>query len=337
MRCKSSNILITGGLGFMGSAFIRHLLQKQDFKGTILNVDAMTYAADLRNVQAVQTSSRYFFLQADINQYELLEKIILEREITIIVNFAAQTHVDRSIAQPGIFMESNIRGTYTLLEIVRKHAYIHFHQISTDEVFGSLQEQGKFTETSGYRPNSPYAASKAAADHLVRSYVHTYNISATISHSVNNYGAHQCIEKFIPLLITRALQKKSLPIYGNGENIREWIFVEDHAEAVWRIIMNGGSAESYNIGGTESICNIDLVQRVLRLLAQEENVPISHYECLIQFVQDRPGHDFRYGVDASKIFCKLRFLPTVSLEKGLRKTIQWYRKQQKKRAGFSAI
>jgi len=320
-----NNLLVTGGCGFMGSAFIRYLLSSNDFNGKIVNLDLLTYAGNMRNVKAIETSPRYSFMQGNITDGELVEQLILDHEIDGIVNFAAETHVDRSIASPGVFMDSNIRGVFILLEAVRKFPHIHYHQISTDEVFGSLGESGTFLTHSPYRPNSPYSASKASADHLIRAYVNTYKISATISRAANNYGPYQFPEKFIPLMITNALCGRSLPVYGNGKNIRDWIFVEDHAEAVWEILKWGPSFESYNIGGKEEVSNIDLLYLLLKTLAKETDQDLEDLHKLITFIDDRPGHDYRYAMDTYKLM-HLGFTAKTTLEEGLKRTISWFAK-----------
>ncbi len=321
---STSTLLVTGGMGFMGSDFIRYLLCDTDFRGKIVNVDLLSYAANPENLKSIHTSPRYAFIQVDITNAKQIDQIILENEVDFIINFAAETHVDRSIAEPSPFMDTNIRGTYTLLEAIRMYPHIHFHQISTDEVYGSLGEGGTFTESSSYRPNSPYAASKASADHLVRAYINTYKISATLSHSANNYGPYQFPEKFIPLMITNALRQKSLPVYGKGINIRNWIFVRDHSKAIYEILQKG--RDSYNIGGLVEISNIDLLKKVLKILAEEERKSFKEYEKLITFTDDRAGHDFRYSLDTTKIERELGFYPMVQLEEGLRKTVRWYKK-----------
>ncbi len=268
-------------------------------------------------------------MQGDILDVDLVSKILLESEIDSIVHFAAETHVDRSISSPRPFIDTNITGTFTLLEQVRKNPHIHFHHISTDEVYGSLGESGFFHERSPYRPNSPYAASKAASDHLVRSYINTYKISATLSHCSNNYGPCQYPEKLIPLMILNALERKPLPIYGNGGNIREWLFVEDHAKAVYQILCLGKNGETYDIGGTEEISNLQLIHLLLPIIAEEAHCPKEQIFDLIKYVPDRPGHDYRYAIDDSKIRTELGWEPTTLLPEGLRRTVRWYLKNRK--------
>jgi len=321
---RLKRILVTGGAGFIGSAFIRYLLQQPEFNGSIINYDLLTYAADRDNLKSVEDSRRYSFIQGDICNSLLVEKLVIEKKVDAIVHFAAETHVDRSIASPAVFINSNIQGTFSLLEVVRKYPDIHFHHISTDEVYGSLGEQGVFTEESQIRPNSPYAASKAASDHLVRAFAHTYGLSTTISHCSNNYGPYQYPEKFIPLMILSCLQKKPLPIYGQGLNRREWLYVADHAEAVWTILQKGRAKETYDIGGTEECSNMELLERILQVVSEEIGEDLHTLRSLIRFVPDRPGHDFRYAIEGKKIRNELGWQPQVTLAEGLRKTVQWY-------------
>ena len=298
----------------MGSSFIRYVLSKKDFSGQISNLDLLTYAGNLENLEEIEQDSRYCFYHGDIRDRAFLETL---DPIDVIVHFAAETHVDRSITGPKVFLETNIWGTYQLLEFVKKHPTIHFHQISTDEVYGALGKEGVFTESSPYRPNSPYSASKASADHLVRSYAETYGISTTLSHASNNYGPGQYPEKFIPLMIQRAKEGKPLPVYGNGKNRREWLFVEDHSQAIWQILEGGKKGEVYNVGGKDERSNIDLLHLILDLMEDKE------LEKLITYVEDRPGHDFRYAMEGSKMKA-LGWEPEWSMEKGLRATIKWY-------------
>jgi dTDP-glucose 4,6-dehydratase len=303
-------------------------MQNQDFHGNVINYDLLTYAGNLDNVKSVSQSKRYRFFQGNILDSKLLEKVLLEEEVDAIVHFAAETHVDRSIDRPGDFIETNIKGTYVLLELLRKYTHIHFHHISTDEVYGSLGEGGSFHEHSIVRPNSPYAASKAASDHLVRAYTHTYGISSTVSHCSNNYGPCQYPEKLIPLMILNALNRKPLPIYGTGANVREWLFVEDHARAVWEILLKGKNKETYDIGGTDEVKNSDLVHLLLQIVAVETGQNLQELTNLIRYVNDRPGHDFRYSIDDSKIRKEIGWEPKVNLNEGLKKTVRWYVKNQ---------
>lgn len=320
-----SRILVTGGAGFVGSAFIRYLFTVQDFTGKVINYDLLTYAANVENVAGIATSRRYSFLQGDILDRRLLEESILREEIDTIVHFAAESHVDRSIRDPLAFIETNIKGTFVLLELVRKFPHIHFHHISTDEVYGSLGDGGFFNERSSLRPNSPYAASKAASDHLVRSYIHTYGISATVSHCSNNYGPCQHSEKLIPLTILNAAARKPIPLYGTGVNVRQWLYVEDHASAVWEILCKGKNHETYDIGGNDEVKNREIVETLVRIVGEETGK--EGLEDLIRLVPDRPGHDFRYAIDDKKIRNELGWQPRVSLQEGLRKTVRWYLKR----------
>lgn len=317
----TASLFVTGGAGFIGSAFIRYLLRSPDFTGRILNYDLLTYAGNLESLKGFRTHPRYRFVQGDILNQPLVEKLLLEQEIDTVVHFAAETHVDRSIASAQPFIETNVKGTLLLLEAVRKFPPIHFHHISTDEVYGSLGESGAFNENSPYRPNSPYAASKAASDHLVRAFAQTYGISTTISHCSNNYGPHQHVEKFIPLMIHNCLKKKPLPIYGRGSNIRDWLYVDDHAEAIWHILQKGKKRQTYDIGGKTELSNLEMLHALIDLIQSERP---GEYHSLIRFVQDRPGHDFRYALDTSKIEQELQWRPKISLKEGLLRTIRWY-------------
>ncbi len=318
------NLLVTGGAGFMGSAFIRFLLRNPDFTGKITNFDALTYAGNLESLSGFHDHPRYRFIQGNILDQPLVEKILETDEIDAIVHFAAESHVDRSIDSALPFIETNVKGTLSLLEAVRKMPYIHFHHISTDEVYGSLGESGTFTEHSPYRPNSPYSASKAASDHLVRAFTHTYNLSTTISHSSNNYGPWQYPEKFIPVMILNCLKRQPLPVYGRGANVRDWVYVDDHAEAVWNILQFGKKGETYNIGGHSEKTNLELLHLLIDQIAIEKKQNPSSYHQLIRFVTDRPGHDFRYAIDTAKIEKELHWHPKVSLAEGLRRTVHWY-------------
>ncbi len=321
---KLDRILITGGAGFIGSAFIRWLIRLPEFEGRIVNLDKLTYAADLKLLKSLEDHPRYRFIQGDILNQKLVEELLETHEIDAVVHFAAETHVDRSIASARPFIETNVQGTLTLLEAVRKLPDIHFHHISTDEVYGSLGESGAFSEMSPYRPNSPYAASKAASDHLVRAFARTYGISTTISHCSNNYGPGQNREKFIPLMICHALEGKPLPVYGRGANIRDWLYVDDHAEAIWRILCHGRQGETYDIGGGEELTNLLLLERLLRILSDETGYPLRGYHDLVRHVSDRPGHDFRYAIDTGKIKKDLGWSPNTLMDNGLRKTIRWH-------------
>lgn len=314
------NLLITGGSGFIGSAFIRMLLRQTPCQ--VYNLDALTYAAQPQALKGFEENPRYHFIQGNILNQPLVEKILEEREIDAIVHFAAETHVDRSIASARPFIETNIQGTLSLLEALRKFPHIHFHHISTDEVYGSLGEGGLFSETTPYRPNSPYSASKAASDHLVRAFAHTYNLSTTLSHCSNNYGPYQNPEKFIPLMLLHCLQGKPLPVYGRGANVRDWLYVDDHVEAIWAILCKGKRGETYDIGGQSELTNLELLHLLIDLLAEQKRESPEKYRSLIRFVTDRPGHDFRYAIDTSKIERELGWKPRTGLQEGLKKTIQ---------------
>ncbi len=317
----NASLFVTGGAGFIGSAFIRYLLRQPDFKGRILNYDLLTYAGNLEFLNGFHDHPRYRFVQGDILNQPLVEKLLLEQEIDTIVHFAAESHVDRSIASALPFIDTNVKGTLSLLEAARKFPQIHFHHISTDEVYGSLGESGAFNEHSPYRPNSPYAASKAASDHLVRAFAHTYGLSTTLSHCSNNYGPCQNREKFIPLMIHNCLKRLPLPVYGRGANIRDWIYVDDHAEAIWKILQQGKRGQTYDIGGKTELTNLELLHLIMDLISQEHP---GDYKSLIRFVQDRPGHDFRYALDTAKIEKELYWRPKTSLREGLKKTLHWY-------------
>ena len=322
-RCVK-NILVTGGAGFMGSAFIRYLLNGVNIDGNVINLDALTYAANLNNLKEVENDQRYFFIQGNICDKQIVERILKKYNIDIIVNFAAETHVDRSIVDPRAFLETNIIGTYNLLEVAKSYKNIHFHHISTDEVYGSLGDKGYFFESSTYFPNSPYSASKASSDHFVRAYSKTYGISSTISHSSNNYGPCQNREKFIPLMILNCIEQKELPVYGKGINIRDWIYVDDHASAVFQIINFGKKGEVYDIGGGCERRNIDLLYEIIDILSSEIQVEKQQLISLIKFVSDRLGHDYRYAIDFSKMKNELNWSPKYTINKGLAQTIKWY-------------
>jgi dTDP-glucose 4,6-dehydratase len=316
--------LVTGGAGFIGSSFIRYGLNNIPWCEKIVNLDLLTYAANLGNLASVAHDPRYLFVQGDVRDEAFVEYLCRCHEIEAIVHFAAESHVDRSIQDPRAFYDTNVGGTIALLEVARRHPHLHFHQISTDEVFGSLSEEGCFTEESPYRPNSPYSASKAAADHFVRAYEHTYGLSTTLSHCTNNYGPGQHTEKFIPTLITSCQQLRQIPIYGRGENVRDWIFVDDHSEAVWMILERREKGQTYAIGGRCEKRNIDLVQVVIEEFAKMQHTDVSQYQELIQFVPDRPGHDLRYAIDCRKIEREIGWKPLHDLTSGVRKTIAWY-------------
>ncbi|HEY2811541.1 MAG TPA: dTDP-glucose 4,6-dehydratase [Rhabdochlamydiaceae bacterium] len=321
--CK--RVLVTGGAGFIGSAFIRYVLHaKQAPCERLVNLDLLTYAADLRNLSSCEQDARYLFLKGDVCDEGLVENICKEEKIDVIVHFAAETHVDRSICDPKVFCHTNVYGTLALLEVVRRHKEIHYHHISTDEVYGSLQDRGVFSESSPYSPNSPYAASKAAADHFVRAYAHTYGLSVTLSHCTNNYGPCQHVEKFIPTMIASLVSGQPLPIYGKGINVRDWIFVEDHSEAVWKILQRGASGETYAIGGECEKNNLEVAHTVIDVYSQLTQVDAHALRSRIAFVPDRPGHDLRYAIDPKKIKNELSWSPQHDFASGLSKTVAWY-------------
>ena len=299
---KINNLLVTGGAGFIGSAFIRYILTSDpSFEGKCVNLDLLTYAGNLANLRTIENDPRYSFHKGDICDGDLIEQLCVENEIDTIVHFAAESHVDRSIANPKAFIETNVIGTFHLLEVVRKYPHIHFHHVSTDEVYGCLGDTGAFNEQTPYHPNSPYSASKAASDHFVRAYGITYNLSTCISNCSNNYGPYQFPEKLIPLMILSCLNRHPLPVYGEGKNVRDWLFVEDHAKALWMLLTYGKKGETYNIGGEEEWKNIDLVKEIIRVVAEITGEDNKTLEALISFVKDRPGHDFIYAIDCSKI------------------------------------
>ncbi len=326
-------ILVTGGCGFIGSNFV--LQQINTTHNTILNLDKLTYAGNLNNLSKVSKDPRYEFVQGDICDSNLVSNTISYFQPDAIVHFAAESHVDRSIHGPMDFVNTNIVGTATLLNVSRKYieaksqkpeaGNFRFLHVSTDEVFGSLGDDGLFTETTPYDPSSPYSASKAGSDHLVRAWTRTYGFPALITNCSNNYGPYQFPEKLIPLMIANCIDEKPLPIYGEGLNIRDWLFVEDHYDAIYSVLRNGTIGETYNIGGNNEISNIDIVNTICSIL--DELKPRNggkSYNNLITFVTDRPGHDFRYAIDATKINNKLGWSPKETFASGIRKTIQWY-------------
>jgi len=317
-------MLVTGGAGFMGSCFIRHLLSRPSFEGKIINYDALTYAGNLANVAVCEQDPRYFFCRGDILDAALFEKVLKQHKVQAVVHFAAETHVDRSIHEALSFVRTNSLGTATLLEVLRKYPGVHFHHVSTDEVYGSLGEVGSFHETSPYLPNSPYAASKASSDHLVRAYGETYGLSVTISHAGNNYGPHQYPEKLIPLMILRLLQNKPLPLYGKGDQRRDWLYVEDHARAIEAILRKGEKKEVYNIGAGEEVSNLTLVKMLIEEYSLLQGKDFKEFEKNIIFIADRPGHDFRYAMDTQKIQKQLKWHPRYRLREGIRETLFWY-------------
>jgi len=323
------NILVTGGCGFIGTGFIRHLILDSDFDGRLINVDKLTYAGNPENLADIEKmySERYRFVKADICDPDAVSRVFDQYAIDAVCHFAAESHVDRSIVAPDAFIKTNITGTFNLLEAARRHAgrLKLFHHVSTDEVYGSLGPEGYFTEQTAYRPNSPYSASKAASDHLVRAYNKTYGLPVTISNCSNNYGPYQFPEKLIPLMILNAQADKPLPVYGEGKNIRDWLYVEDHCRAVWQIMKKGTRGQTYNIGGHCELANIDTVHMLCDVLDEmRPRADHSSRRDLITFVKDRPGHDLRYAIDCRKLENELGWSPRETFETGLKKTVQWY-------------
>lgn len=318
------NVLVTGGCGFIGSAFIRFLFRQPHFTGNVVNLDLLTYAANPANVAECVDESRYALVRGDICDGEMVQHLCRDRDIDTVVHFAAESHVDRSILGPDVFIQTNIVGTHRLLEAVRMLPRIHFHHVSTDEVYGSLGSTGHFTEATAYQPNSPYSASKAASDHLVRAYAHTYAIRATLSNCSNNYGPYQFPEKLLPLMLLNLLEQRPLPVYGTGSNVRDWLYVDDHVEAIWMIVRNGQLGETYNIGGQAEWNNLALVHRLIEIVAEMTGKDADALKRLITFVKDRPGHDLRYAIDCSKIKRELGWSQRHDINSGLRDTVRWY-------------
>ncbi len=323
------SLLVTGGCGFIGSNFVRYLLARHDFRGRVVNVDKLTYAGNAENLADVAGAfpGRYVFVRGDICDAVHMAEILDRYDIDAICHFAAESHVDRSIVGPGDFVQTNVVGTFNLLEQARARMdrLTLFHHVSTDEVFGSLGPEGCFTEETAYRPNSPYAASKAASDHLVRAYHKTYGLPVTISNCSNNYGPCQFPEKLIPLMILNALEGKPLPVYGDGKNVRDWLYVTDHCHAVWEIMRRGRVGETYNIGGRTEKRNLEVVETICGIvdaLSPGRRPGVSRE--LVAMVADRPGHDRRYAIDFSKLRRELGWEPAESFETGIRKTVEWY-------------
>jgi len=326
-------IIVTGGAGFIGSAVIRHVINSTS--DTVINIDKLTYAGNLESLASVENSDRYFFEQADICNRSELDRIIATHQPDAIMHLAAESHVDRSISGPSEFIQTNIVGTYTLLEAARcywmeldthRKSNFRFHHISTDEVYGDLEDpEDLFTETTPYQPSSPYSASKASSDHLVRAWSRTYGLPTIVTNCSNNYGPFHFPEKLIPLVILNALEGKPLPIYGRGDQIRDWLYVEDHARALYKVVTEGKVGETYNIGGHNEKQNLQVVQTVCELLDElrPDSAFCPHFN-LVTYVQDRPGHDLRYAIDASKIQRELGWVPEETFESGIRKTVQWY-------------
>ncbi|HHE0545859.1 TPA: dTDP-glucose 4,6-dehydratase [Vibrio parahaemolyticus] len=328
-------ILVTGGAGFIGSAVVRHIIR--DTQDSVVNLDKLTYAGNLESLVDVADSDRYYFEQVDICDRTELDRVFSEHQPDMVMHLAAESHVDRSIDGPAAFIETNVMGTYHLLEAARQYwsnleeankSAFRFHHISTDEVYGDLEgTDDLFTETTSYAPSSPYSASKASSDHLVRAWQRTYGLPTLVTNCSNNYGPYHFPEKLIPLMILNALDGKPLPVYGDGMQIRDWLFVEDHARALYKVVTEGEIGETYNIGGHNEKANIEVVKTICALLEElrpDKPAGVESYESLITYVKDRPGHDVRYAIDATKIAQELNWTPEETFESGIRKTVEWY-------------
>ncbi|HGF3677615.1 TPA: dTDP-glucose 4,6-dehydratase [Vibrio parahaemolyticus] len=328
-------ILVTGGAGFIGSAVVRHIIR--DTQDSVVNLDKLTYAGNLESLVDVADSDRYYFEQVDICDRTELDRVFSEHHPDMVMHLAAESHVDRSIDGPAAFIETNVMGTYHLLEAARQYwsnleeadkSAFRFHHISTDEVYGDLEgTDDLFTETTSYAPSSPYSASKASSDHLVRAWQRTYGLPTLVTNCSNNYGPYHFPEKLIPLMILNALDGKPLPVYGDGMQIRDWLFVEDHARALYKVVTEGEIGETYNIGGHNEKANIEVVKTICALLEElrpDKPAGVESYESLITYVKDRPGHDVRYAIDATKIAQELNWTPEETFESGIRKTVEWY-------------
>ncbi|MCG6461498.1 dTDP-glucose 4,6-dehydratase [Vibrio parahaemolyticus] len=328
-------ILVTGGAGFIGSAVVRHIIR--DTQDSVVNLDKLTYAGNLESLVDVADSDRYYFEQVDICDRTELDRVFSEHQPDMVMHLTAESHVDRSIDGPAAFIETNVMGTYHLLEAARQYwssleeankSAFRFHHISTDEVYGDLEgTDDLFTETTSYAPSSPYSASKASSDHLVRAWQRTYGLPTLVTNCSNNYGPYHFPEKLIPLMILNALDGKPLPVYGDGMQIRDWLFVEDHARALYKVVTEGEIGETYNIGGHNEKANIEVVKTICALLEElrpDKPAGVESYESLITYVKDRPGHDVRYAIDATKIAQELNWTPEETFESGIRKTVEWY-------------
>ncbi|MCL5267847.1 MAG: dTDP-glucose 4,6-dehydratase [Bacteroidetes bacterium] len=320
MAVDLKSVLVTGGAGFIGNNFVRFFLKRHG-DTEVINLDKLTYAGNLESLRDIEGNHHYHFYKGDISDAAFVKRLFNEWHFDAVVNFAAESHVDRSILGPQVFIDTNVRGTMTLLEAAREFEVGRFLQVSTDEVYGSLGSTGKFTETNGLSPNSPYSASKTSADMLARAWWKTFGVPALITRCSNNYGPYQFPEKFIPLMIINALQDKELPVYGDGKNVRDWIFADDHCEAIEAVLENGRVGEVYNIGGGNEVENIELAKLILAKLGKPES--------LLKFVTDRPGHDRRYAMDSTKIERELGWRPNRSFEQGIEETIRWYVENQK--------
>lgn len=329
---SNENILITGGAGFIGSELVRFLIAETD--ATVVCLDALTYAGNLSSLKSVEHSPRFRFVHGDITDEKTVEKTVMETSPTKVMHLAAESHVDRSIDGPGEFVRTNITGTFNLLRVCQayyegiadseKKRAFRFHHISTDEVYGSLGSTGLFTETTPYDPRSPYSASKAGSDHLVRAWFHTYGFPVLVTNCSNNYGPYHFPEKLIPLVILNALDRKPLPIYGKGDNVRDWLYVSDHARALWTVVSKGEPGRTYNIGGNMERTNLQVVDTICDVLDEIRPHGDGSYRKLITFVEDRPGHDKRYAIDASRIKAELGWEPSETFDSGIRKTVAWY-------------
>lgn len=321
-------LLITGGAGFIGSNLIQHIIDHPEVE-RLINLDCLTYAGHLANLESVIRHSKYVFEQVDLRDKPAVLRVVEQHGITHVMHLAAESHVDRSISGPGDFISTNIVGTFNLLEACRavwngNFANRRFHHVSTDEVYGSLGVTGYFTETTPYAPNSPYSASKASSDFLVRAYHHTYGIPVVITNCSNNYGPFQFPEKLIPVVIQSCLARRRIPVYGDGMNVRDWLYVRDHAEALWQVLTRGTNGETYNVGGHNEWANLRIVELICDLVDELSPQLGGHTRQLITFVKDRPGHDRRYAIDASKLQRELGWVPAHTFENGIRETVQWY-------------